>query len=243
VAPYDWPKVLSMFDIGIAPMDMRPVPAFTGKPVDPDARWSYDERRSWLKLVEYVCAGVPFVATDCQPYQELGRFGKLVKNGPGTDAEENWYRALKSRVDGLGHFREQGLKNRAYGMKKLTQEANSKRLIKLYVQIGEEAQAREGLRLPGVRYFEAKADDELGEDGLPEFRTREFEGDPLDAGELPWAEETYGLATTWHRQVPLLEDDVDLGEMMEYSMISKINQLYREAHEPKEEEGEENDRP
>ncbi|MBU0598852.1 hypothetical protein KKF61_07770, partial [Patescibacteria group bacterium] len=134
-----WPQVVASFDIGIAPMDMRVVEDNTGAGND---GYSYDERRSALKLVEYVCAGVPFVATDCAPYKELGRFGKLTENGA-----DNWYKALKSRVDGLDHFREEAAKNRKWAMKRLTQEANAEKLIQLYIRIGEETQAKRGMKM------------------------------------------------------------------------------------------------
>lgn len=146
VDPDRWPSVISSFDIGIAPLDLREcesvVGTVTGK--------SYDERRSWLKLVEYLCAGVPFVATDCAPYKELGRFGKLVPN-----TVEAWYDALKSRVDGLPYFYAEAMENRKYAMKKLTIEANAENLIRLYTRIGEETQVRRlGAKLPEVLYIE-----------------------------------------------------------------------------------------
>lgn len=146
VDPKHWPHVVASFDIGIAPMDMREVLTNTGKE---NPGYSYDERRSWLKLVEYLCAGVPFVATDCAPYKELGRFGKLVANTP-----DAWYAALANRLDGLGYFYAEAMKNREYALKKLTVEASADRLIQLYVRVGEETQVRRlGAKLPDVLYI------------------------------------------------------------------------------------------
>jgi len=145
--PQDWPKVLGTYDIGIAPMDMRPVESKTGHE---HGEYSYDERRSWLKLVEYVCAGVPFVATKCAPYKDLGRFGKLVENTP-----KAWYQGLKSRVDGLASFSTQALENRKYALSHYTIEANAKRLIEFYQKIAvETAGRRMGARLPEVVFVQ-----------------------------------------------------------------------------------------
>ena len=146
VDPTHWPQVLGTFDIGIAPLDMRECESVVGDVTG----YSYDERRSWLKLVEYICAGVPFVATDAAPYHELGKYGKLVPN-----TAEAWYEALKARADSLPTFYAQAMETRKYGLKKLTIEANAERLVTLYTRIGEETQARRlGAKLPGVLYVE-----------------------------------------------------------------------------------------
>jgi len=150
VSPADWPKVVATFDVGIAPLDMRVREDGTGAG---NEGYSYDERRSWLKLVEYLCAGVPFVATNAAPYEELGRFGKLTVNTP-----EAWYEALKSRVDGLPAFKAEAQKNRRYAMRRLTAEANAERLIAFYDQIAADVQnRRNGAKLPDVEYVELAA--------------------------------------------------------------------------------------
>ena len=53
--PYaDWVGQLSQFDVGLAPL------------------WGpYDDRRSWIKPMEYMLAGVPCVASDNRAYAEL----------------------------------------------------------------------------------------------------------------------------------------------------------------------------
>jgi glycosyltransferase involved in cell wall biosynthesis len=145
VDPKNWPQVVASFDIGIAPLDMREVTSNTGKE---NPGYSYDERRSWLKLVEYVCAGVPFVATDGAPYHELGKFGKVVDN-----TEADWYAALSRTINTLPAQYEQAQNNRRYALKSLTQEANAKRLISLYEKIGTETQVRrQGAKLPQTLY-------------------------------------------------------------------------------------------
>jgi len=147
VAPTQWPMVLQGFDIGIAPMDMRLVDSVV-KEEPGGPKYSYDERRSWLKLVEYLCAGVPFVATRCASYAELGRHGKLVDNMP-----DDWYAGLKSRVDSIALFKEEAWKARRWALKRLTIENNADRLIALYDRIGKDTQVRKGAaRLPDVLY-------------------------------------------------------------------------------------------
>jgi glycosyltransferase involved in cell wall biosynthesis len=70
-APEDWPKTVSQFTVGIAPLS-----------------GNYDMRRSNLKALEYATLGIPWVASQGDPYQEaLG--GILVKN-----RITNWYDAL-----------------------------------------------------------------------------------------------------------------------------------------------------
>ena len=145
VLPRDWPHVVSSLDIGLAPLDMREASDNTGAN---NHGFSYDERRSWLKLVEYLCAGVPFVATDSAPYRPLARFGSLVQNTP-----EHWYTAIKSVVQSLRWFREDADKSRAYALKHYTIENNARALLDLYEKIGVETQIRRmGAKLPNVLY-------------------------------------------------------------------------------------------
>src|SRR3990167_3199383 len=73
VKPEHWPFVVSTFDIGIAPLDMRVVPSNTGKPGEvmwEGGQYSYDERRSWLKGIEYMAACVPWLATRSETYED-----------------------------------------------------------------------------------------------------------------------------------------------------------------------------
>jgi hypothetical protein len=49
----------------------------------------YDRRRSWVKAVDFAVHGLPFLATDYEPYQGVG--ATLVDNG-------NWGQALQSMV-------------------------------------------------------------------------------------------------------------------------------------------------
>lgn len=79
VLPSDWPRVVSTFDIGVAPL-FGP----------------YDQRRSWIKGMEYMLAGVPWVATTGEPYSELKHFGTLINNSP-----DAWEYHISRIIDNL----------------------------------------------------------------------------------------------------------------------------------------------
>jgi glycosyltransferase involved in cell wall biosynthesis len=80
----EWPKVLSNFDIGLAPL-----------------QGLYDDRRSWIKVLEYMVMKIPWVASAGAAYQELSEYGRLVKNTP-----KNWESAILEMVDHLAEARE-----------------------------------------------------------------------------------------------------------------------------------------
>ncbi len=64
VPPQDWPQTVSSFDIGVAPL-----------------YGPYDQRRSWIKGLEYLLGAVPWVGTTGTPYAEIAQLGYLVQNG------------------------------------------------------------------------------------------------------------------------------------------------------------------
>ena len=217
VTAQDWPHVVGTFDIGIAPMDMRPVVSGTGAE---HGEYSYDERRSWLKLVEYACGGVPFVATKCASYTELERHGRMVENTP-----EAWYEALKSRVNGIEHFYEEAISARKNNLKRLTIENNAQKLVDFYFQIGEEVQAKDGRTFPDIKAMPENKDAEWR--GLnPSL----YEGDPLEIGHAEYAEEVIRLAKTWYKDLGLFYEDWDIGDLIEYQMLTSFNsQLGKDA--------------
>ncbi len=78
--PYDqWSSVLAQFDIGIAPL-----------------AGPYDERRSWIKVLEYMVMKIPWIASDGPAYYDLGSYGRLVEN-----TTQAWRTALLEVVDHL----------------------------------------------------------------------------------------------------------------------------------------------
>lgn len=80
----EWPRNLSQFDIGVAPLGGE-----------------YDERRSWIKVLEYLVMKIPWVASDSLPYREFRPYGWLVNN----DAN-SWERVLLDIIDHLDDYRD-----------------------------------------------------------------------------------------------------------------------------------------
>jgi glycosyltransferase involved in cell wall biosynthesis len=82
--PYEqWPRVLTKFDIGLAPL-----------------HGPYDERRSWIKVLEYMAMKIPWIASEGPAYAELRPYGWLVKNSASA-----WERLLLDMVDHIGDYR------------------------------------------------------------------------------------------------------------------------------------------
>ena len=83
VSACQWPHKLANFDIGIAPLS-----------------GAYDQRRSWIKLMEYMVMRIPWVASDGPAYHSLRSYGWLVQNRSNT-----WERILLDMVDNLDNHR------------------------------------------------------------------------------------------------------------------------------------------
>jgi len=79
VEPAQWPQIIKTFDIGVAPL-----------------YGPYDQRRSWIKTLEYGLAEVPWVATDGEPYNDHRGLGPLVKNDAST-----WEREIEKLISNL----------------------------------------------------------------------------------------------------------------------------------------------
>lgn len=71
----EWPYTVAKFDIGLAPL-----------------AGSYDDRRSWIKALDYSILGIPWVASDRPPYSEC-HGGIKVKN-----KAKEWYRAIRTFI-------------------------------------------------------------------------------------------------------------------------------------------------
>jgi hypothetical protein len=66
MAPEIWPYELGRVGIGLAPL-----------------AGEYDRRRSWIKCLEYGAKGIPWIASDMEPYRE-SKGGSLVQNDAGA---------------------------------------------------------------------------------------------------------------------------------------------------------------
>ena len=82
--PFDrWPQELAHYDIGVAPL-----------------YGPYDDRRSWIKVLEYSVMKIPWVATESPAYHEFRPHGWLVKN-----TSKAWERVLIDIIDHHEEYR------------------------------------------------------------------------------------------------------------------------------------------
>ena len=102
---WQWQRILMHYDIGLAPL-----------------AGDYDDRRSNLKVAEYLMAGLPFVATRSPVYEDFWKAnsGRWAQHGhlPETYDEriESWYESMIDVVDNLGKYRKRAAKNiKTYG--------------------------------------------------------------------------------------------------------------------------------
>lgn len=82
-----WATVLAQFDIGIAPL-----------------AGEYDQRRSWIKVLEYMIMKIPWVASEGPPYEEFRAYGWLVQN-----TAQAWQRVLLDLVDHLEEYKREAM--------------------------------------------------------------------------------------------------------------------------------------
>lgn len=110
-----WPLICQQFDLGLAPL-----------------YGEYDDRRSWLKVAEYIALGVPFLCADRPPYKDLLRCGVSVVNEPLGIA---WEEALESALNTLPHLKEQALVYQLQRAESLTMEANVSQYLDTYARL------------------------------------------------------------------------------------------------------------
>jgi len=79
VQPSDWPKLVRAFDIGVAPLS-----------------GTFDQRRSWIKTMEYGLAEVPWCASEGIVYGEHAGLGQLLPCEP-----VQWESALRCTIEQL----------------------------------------------------------------------------------------------------------------------------------------------
>lgn len=108
-----WPQELAHYDIGIAPL-----------------HGSYDDRRSWIKVLEYSVMKIPWVASDRPPYHEFSSYGWTVNN-----TSKAWERVLLDMVDHIDDHREEAARDAyLFGISKGI-DGNIEKIISTYQQI------------------------------------------------------------------------------------------------------------
>lgn len=150
VPPEQWPQLLSKFDIGVAPL-----------------HGEYDQRRSWIKGLEYSLAAVPWLGTAGAPYADLwaaldaddatkGAGVGVGAPNPVTEQEvadnvDAWEAVLLAAIDDLPQRKAKAQAARAYALEHWTSEANVESTVALYRKIA--AGARNSAILPGIYYI------------------------------------------------------------------------------------------
>jgi hypothetical protein len=128
VPPDMWPKMVNTFDIGLAPLAEE-----------------FDRRRSWLKGVEYMLLGKPWVASESPAYADLAEHGVTVENTP-----EAWRDALLELVDNLPEAKAKAMDEPRKRGWELTMENNIDHHVDVYRELI--ARRRRYRRMPDVFY-------------------------------------------------------------------------------------------
>ena len=128
VPPNQWPRIVKSFDVGVAPL-----------------YGPYDQRRSWIKGIEYLHAGVPWVGTIGEPYSELSNLGILIENGA-----ENWERTIRGLIKNLDKNHEIA-EERIEASRELHADNQIDTIIKVFKKIIRDFKDEKSI-LPGVIY-------------------------------------------------------------------------------------------
>lgn len=109
----EWPQQLAYYDIGIAPLC-----------------GAYDQRRSWIKIMEYMCMKIPWIASDGPAYHSLRSYGWLVQNKSNA-----WERILLDMVDNLAGHKMEALSDPFLFSLSQSIDQNVDKIIALYQSI------------------------------------------------------------------------------------------------------------
>jgi hypothetical protein len=96
----DWPDILRLFDIGIAPL-----------------AGEYDCRRSDLKVSEYIASALPYIATESVVYEKYSDVsGLYVNQGNKTKCDvsnvEGWHYSIEYAIEHIGKLKEMMLQHK-----------------------------------------------------------------------------------------------------------------------------------
>jgi len=210
VPPDVWPQQVASFDVGVAPL--------CGPGYPQGER--YDQRRSWLKAVEYLLAGVPWVASGGVVYAELdGKGGFTVENTP-----EAWFAGLSDMMDNLDERRAESKKLMVWARDNLTMEHVVERYVQVFTDAITDRNAIQKVRLPNV-YYSADIFNQVGEIESTEIEIVEEDSEALAA----WQRATYWLSTTWHNGLDMDYGGVDLARVLQYPLLQRFNEIVVEG--------------
>ncbi len=123
---WNWQKTLKRYDIGLAPLS-----------------GDYDDRRSSLKVAEYVLSGIPFVATRSPVYNQFYDVGSgiFIKHGDDKesymDRSDNWYASTIDMIDDIEEYRSKAEHNIETEGTKYSVDNNVDAIISVYEEIIE----------------------------------------------------------------------------------------------------------
>lgn len=139
VPPPEWPAQVASFDIGVAPLC---------GPGAPQSE-AYDQRRSWLKAIEYLLCGVPWIGSPGGVYDDLDGLGGFVikENSP-----QEWMEAVSWVVDNLTTCKPQSAALMEWAFDNLTIGRQVEPYMATLTRVQAEVQARNNMRLPDVIY-------------------------------------------------------------------------------------------
>ena len=205
VTPDLWPQQVASFDVGIAPLC---------GPGAPQAE-SYDQHRSWLKSVEYLLAGVPWVASDGIVYEKLdGRGGFLVEN-----SGKAWTEGLRRVLDDLERYKATSKKAMLWAKKNLTIEYQADEYMAVFDRIHTDTLSNRGTSVPNVHY--AREGFEVV-DPVDDVEVLAEETDLLPAL-LDYQRQTFNAVQDWRRKMGAEQDGVEIWRCLEFPILQLLN--------------------
>ena len=223
VPPQEWPKQVQSFDIGLAPL--------CGPEYEQGER--YDKRRSWLKAVEYLLTGVPWIGSDGIVYEKLdGQGGFVVENSP-----ETWADGLRRVLDNLSDYKAESKRLMRWARDNVAMEHVVEKYTQVFANAMVDRNAEHGVRLPNVIYSKDIKVDDADEIGAVDIVIHEAE----DMEELRrWQRMTFDLSEHWHDGLTLEYAGVNLPKCIQYPLLQAVNELTYQALEAEQEDSDEN---
>lgn len=212
VGPEVWPQQVASFDIGLAPL--------CGPGYPQGER--YDLRRSWLKAVEYLLTGVPWIASGEGVYGKLdGQGGFVVENTP-----EAWQAALEEVINSLDEYKTASKNMLPWARDNLSMPHVVDKYVKTFTDIMSDKAIEMGSRLPNVFYSE-DVFDSTEDIGVIEVT--------MSDDDLPALTEiqqnNYTLSMAWHDALDIVYSGVDLASCLQYPFLQTVNAITYEESE------------
>lgn len=210
VPPSEWPKQVASFDIGLAPLC---------GPGYPQGE-AYDLRRSWLKSVEYLLAGVPWIASGWDVYGKLdGRGGFIVEN-----TVDDWVKALEEVIGKLEEYKTASNELMPWARDNLSMPHVAEKYVKTFQQISADKAIDLQVRLPNIVYAQ-----DLIEDAEP-IEAIEIEITDDDMATLTKAQAyLYEMSKEWHAGIDMEYSGVDLAACLQYPFLQTANSIAYEG--------------